>query len=107
MKTIVLALLAATVLVGCGGEKRITADDKEKIGSAGLTLSLQCMSGDPDVSEVENAVTDLLDARDEFGDQKFTLSDSFQNVTVQDIMDRESKIMAEHDCVPDQRERLD
>ena len=100
-------ILVVIVLAGCGGSdpQRITGQDKDRISEAALTIAEECFF-DGDEATIENAVNDLLNAQDEFGDQRFTISDTLRDVTVQDVIDQQAELMREEDCSPTQRKRL-
>lgn len=101
-----VVIVLAFAAVGCGDQPRITGEDKERIATAALTLSRQCIGGEPDVSAVEDSATTLLDARDEFGDQRFTINEQLADITIQDLIDRIVAVMEAEDCAPEQRDRL-
>jgi hypothetical protein len=108
MRKIALAILVMALGTwGCGGEETPNADDKDAISNAALTISSNCLGGDANVAEVEDGVTALIEEADEAGDARFTLSEAFTDVTVDDILRDRVTFMRENDCVPEQADRLE
>jgi molecular chaperone DnaK (HSP70) len=102
------ALTLTIAACGGGNTKRITGADKDKLSQAALELGTECRlnGASADTSAVEDSVNTLLNLRDEFGDQRFTISDTFKDVTVQDILDDRVKMMEQAGCAPDQAKRM-
>lgn len=98
-------ILMIAVFAGCGGGGGTAPDGagKERIQTAALTLSGECIGGQPDPIAVEKQVDVLVDAADQAGDSEFTLG-KFHGM--RDVLSHEANMMRDNECAPDQEKRL-
>lgn len=103
--TVAATVLAGTLSAGCGTSGTIPNEAaKSDIATAAAILPALCASHRD--ARIEDAVTKLIDEAKKAGDQRFTLSDRFEDITMADILRNRADMLHRERCAPHQEQRL-